>query len=227
MMNVFRQRCSGSIGRALLLAGVACILNACTYERNGPVVHHFRDVKSEEPRGNRITVCHGYGCQNQTRVRLTKGDVAAIAKVMRKTKKKDTPHEERRAVAYAVSWLEKHIGKKVGTSNDRPGMDYAGSGDPGQQDCVDEATNTTSYLLVLQHNGLLKHHKVGTPFSKGNVLIGGISQWPHWAAVLTENEGGQRYAVDSWIYENGENPAIVKAENWYIKDLNSLPKPIT
>ncbi|MEL6422736.1 MAG: hypothetical protein AAFQ42_09870 [Pseudomonadota bacterium] len=202
-------------------------LAACTYERNGPVAYHFRDVKSEEPRGNRITVCHGYGCQNQTRVRLSRADIAEISKIMEKTRKADTPHEERRAVAYAVAWLETEIGRRVGTANDRPGMDYLGSGDPGQQDCVDEATNTTSYMLVMQHNGLLRHHTVGTPFSKGNVLLGGVSQWPHWTAVLTEKEGSQRYAVDSWIYENGENPAIVKAENWYIKDLNSLPDPIT
>jgi len=226
MLNAYRHACSGRPPALLLIAGAALFLNACVYERNGPVRYHYIDLNTPEPRGNRITVCSGYGCQTQTKVRLTTANIAAIKEVMRKTKKKDTPHEERRAVAYAISWLEIYVGKKVGTSNDRPGMDYAGSGDPSQQDCVDEATNTTSYLLVLQHNGLLKHHTVGTPFSKGNVLIGGISQWPHWAAVLKENKGGQRYAVDSWIYENGENPAIVKAESWYIKDLNSLPKPV-
>jgi len=32
-------------------------------------------------------------------------------------------------------------------------MDYAGSGDPTQEDCVDEATNTTSFMLVLQVHG--------------------------------------------------------------------------
>ncbi|MEL7542295.1 MAG: hypothetical protein AAGJ70_00820 [Pseudomonadota bacterium] len=211
--------------RAATLVLVGIVLSACTYERNGPVAHHFRDVKSEQPRGNRITVCHGYGCQNQTRVRFSGGDIAKISKIMRKTKRKDSPHEERRAVAYAVAWLETEIGRRVGTSNDRPGMDYAGSGDPGQLDCVDEATNTTSYLMLMAHNGLLKHHTVGTPFSKGNVLIGGVSQWPHWTAVLTEKEGGQRYAVDSWIHENGENPSVVKAEKWYIDDLDNLPAP--
>ena len=96
-------------------------------------------------------------------------------------------------------------------------------GDPTQQDCVDEATNTTSYMMVLEQNGLLKYHKVGAPFSKEN-LLRGVAGWPHWTAVLIEQGSGQHWAVDSWIYPNGENPAVVETEKWYINDLNSLPK---
>ena len=48
--------------------------------------------------------------------------------------------------------------------------------------------------------------------------------WPHWTAVLKENANGQKWAVDSWIYANGENPAIVEAERWYISSLDQLPK---
>ena len=77
---------------------------------------------------------------------------------------------------------------------------------------MDEATNTTSYLLVLQSNKLLKYHTVAIPFSKGDLLKGTlqgdpIKYWPHWTAVIQETKTGQKYAVNSWIYENGENPA--------------------
>jgi hypothetical protein len=90
---------------------------------------------------------------------------------------------------------------------------------------VDEATNTTSYLNVLVHNGLIKHHTVGIPFSKEN-LLRGVSGWTHWTAVLQDTSTGQRWAVDSWIYANGENPAVVEVEKWYIEDLASLPKSL-
>ena len=43
--------------------------------------------------------------------------------------------------------------------------------------------------------------------------------------MLVETTAKQRWAVDSWIYANGENPAIVKAEEWYIASLEELPKP--
>ncbi|MEJ2125452.1 MAG: hypothetical protein P8Y67_12100 [Alphaproteobacteria bacterium] len=210
---------------AILLSGLG--LAACTYERDGPPVSHYQEFQTRAPKGNTVYVCHAYGCQKQTPLKFGQKQIKAIAKLMRKTKKADTAAEERRAVAYAIGWMETYAGTKVGTKNDRPGMDYDGSGDPSQQDCVDEATNTTSYLTILEKNKLLKHHTVGRPFSRGNVLLGGVSNWPHWTAVLWETSNKKKWAVDSWIGPNGENPAIVEADKWYLKNLDALPKPQT
>jgi hypothetical protein len=211
--------------RTALIAGAALYLAACTHEGFGSVDNHYVSFKVEQPKGNTVKVCHAYGCQKTTRYTFSAGDMAEISKLMAKTKKADTPVEERRAVAWAIGWMETRVGQAIGTSNDRPGMDFAASGDPGQQDCVDEATNTTSYLTVLANNNLLKHHTVDVPFSKENFLRG-VSGWTHWTAVLRENVGGQKWAVDSWIYANGENPAVVETEKWYLEDLASLPKSL-
>lgn len=207
---------------SLLAFLAAAALSGCTHERTGSVDNHFADFKSREPKGNTVFVCHAYGCKAQTRFRFSDEDVAALGELMKTTRLADTPHEERRAVAYAIGWMERRTGDKIGTSADRPGMDFAASGDPTQQDCVDEATNTTSYLMVLAHNKLLRHHTVGTPFAKEN-LLRGIAGWPHWTAVLRETAAGQRWAVDSWIFANGENPAIVEVDKWYISSLDNLP----
>ena len=201
---------------------LATLFGGCTHHRTGPVSWHYGDFSVEQPRGNTVHVCHAYGCKKQTRYTFSEGEVGEIRAVMAKARKADTPAEERRAVAYAVGWIETRVGEKIGTKADRAGMDFTASGDPTQQDCVDEATNTTSYLLMLTHNGLIKHHTVGTPFAK-DALWRGVSGWTHWTAVLKENGSGQRWAVDSWIYANGENPAIVETEKWYIEDLASLP----
>jgi hypothetical protein len=211
---------------AVCLVLAAPALSACTYNRDGPPGAHFSQFKATAPEGNTAIVCHAYTCKQQTRVNFAPSAIAEVSKLMKKTMKDDSAAEERRAVAYAIAWFETYVGNKIGTSTDRPGMEYNGPGDPTQQDCVDEATNTTSYLMILERNDLLKHHKVGTPFSKEN-LLRGISGWPHWTAVLNEEGTGQRWAVDSWIYVNGENPAIVEAEKWYIEDLDSLPKPLS
>ena len=37
-----------------------------------------------------------------------------------------------------------------------------------------------------------------------------MKYWPHWTAVIQEKKTGQRFAVDSWIYADGENPAVVE-----------------
>lgn len=201
----------------------ALALAGCTYEKSGPVLDHYQQFSVEAPNArNRVNVCHGYGCRTQSKFTFTAADVAELRTLMKKTKKADTPVEERRAVAYAVGWIERRVGKAIGTDADRAGMDFGATGDPTQQDCVDEATNTTSYLLMLAQNGLIKHHAVGTPFAKED-FSRGVAGWTHWTAVLKENKGGQKFAVDSWIYANGENPAIVETEKWYIADLATLP----
>lgn len=204
------------------LVTMAATTGACTHDRQGPVIGHFQDFSVTPPTGSLVHVCHSYGCRMQTPVRFNEPQLAEIRTLMTKTRKADTPEEERRAVAYAVGWIERYVGEKVGTKSDRAGMDFSASGDPTQQDCVDEATNTTSYMLMLEKNGLLKHHTVGTPFAKEDYTRG-VAGWTHWTGVLKVNGTGQRYAVDSWIYENGENPAIVEAEKWYVDSLAELP----
>ena len=208
----------GVLGLSLL----ACV-GGCTHARFGPVDGHFTDFATRPPVGNAVYVCHAYGCKMQTRFRFTDQDVATLTDLMQRTRTADTPFEERRAIAYAIGWMEKRTGDVIGTKDDRPGMDFAASGDPTQQDFVDEATNTTSYLLVLQYNKLLRHHTVGTPFAKEN-LLRGVAGWPHWTAVIRDTASGQRWAVDSWIYANGENPAVVEVEKWYIDSLSNLPQ---
>ncbi len=81
--------------------------------------------------------------------------------------------------------------------------------------------------MILQADRL----PVATPMSsaKGDLLkatLQGdpVKYWPHWTAVIQEKSTGQRFAVDSWIYANGENPAVVEVEKWYIKDINNLTK---
>jgi hypothetical protein len=34
-----------------------------------------------------------------------------------------------------------------------------------------------------------------------------VKYWPHFTAVLKETKTGQKYAVDSWLFDQGENPA--------------------
>ena len=162
----------------------------------------------------------------QTRFRFTDEDIAAFAELMEKTRKADTPHEERRAVAYAIGWMERRTGAAIGTKADRPGMDFAASGDPTQQDCVDEATNTTSYLLVLAAQQAVaasqRRHAVrqGEPAARRRRLAA-------LDGCAAENANGQRWAVDSWIFANGENPAMVEVEKWYISSLDNLPPALS
>jgi hypothetical protein len=109
--------------------------------------------------------------------------------------------------------MERRVAPSVGTASDRASMDFGGSGDSTQQDRVDEATNTTSYLLVLERHGLIKHHAVERPFAKDS-----LTHWTHWAAVIRETDNGARFAIDSSAGANGENPTVQAAASFYVPD---------
>jgi hypothetical protein len=259
--SAMRLRNCRKIGAVATAAAAAWLSAGCTYDGFGSQELHYATFSVPQPKGATVHVCHAYGCRKQTKFTFVASDVESLRDLMRSTRgdAPDDAEQERRAVAYAVGWMETRVGAAIGTGTDRAGMDFEGSGDPTQQDCVDEATNTTSYLNVLANAGLIRHHTVGIPFAKENYLRG-ISGWTHWTAVLVERapsdqravvaeaksprpkpkqaggaaaaqvagyvaRPGQRWAVDSWIYANGENPAIVRAEEWYISDLESLPQP--
>jgi hypothetical protein len=196
----------------LLSAGVA----GCAYHSLGPIDDHYAQFKARMPERDSVFVCSAYGCRTQTQFRFTSADIATL-QLMMSEKKTATPADERKAVAATLAWMERRVGDVVGTSADRPGDDLAGNGDPTQMDCVDIATNLTSYLLILERHQLLRHHRVGSVFAKED-LRRGISGWLHFAAILVENKSKQEYAVDGWLLASGKPPEIVEREKWYIDD---------
>ncbi len=133
-----------------VLMGLALTpLSACVYEQEGPPEAHFEQFSAKPPSVDTVTICHAYGCKAQTEFTFTPADIAEISGLMARVRRDDSPAEERRALAYAIGWMERRVAPAAGTADDRPSMDFIGSGDTGQQDCVDEATNPTSYLLIL------------------------------------------------------------------------------
>ena len=158
----------------------------------------------------------------KTPYRFTSADIAEIARTMRKVKRNDSPAEERRAIAYAIALMERQVGAAIGI-NDKAGMQWSASGDATQEDCVDDSTNTTSFLMVLQSNGLLRYHTVQGTIRRGQYALW-HADWeagqvlPHYTAIIKETKTGQCWAVDAWIGDTGTNPSITKLGDWYLKD---------
>jgi hypothetical protein len=197
-----------------VLVGLALTgTSGCVYYQKGPPTVHFEEFSTKPPKADTVTVCHAYGCKAQTPFTFSQADIAEIAAEMTRVKREDNPVEERRAIAYAIAWMERRVAPSVGTATDRPGMQFAASGIKSQQDCVDEATNTTSYLLVLQGHGLIQHHSVERPFAKDS-----LGKWTHWAALIKERQSGTQFAIDSSGSPNGENPTIQIASSFYVAD---------
>lgn len=168
---------------------------------------HAGSAYIQSPAPSAFTLCHGHTCRRLTSLALDAGQWAGVRALFAPVS--TAPGQERERIAAAVALLESLTGAMAGTSRDR-GENFAGLGEAGQMDCVDESTNTTAYLYMLQQDGLLVFHHVGHRASRG------VSRMlpPHFTATLAESASGARFAVDSWFEDNGRLPHIVPLDDW-------------
>ncbi len=159
--------------------------------------------------GATIVYCHGYGCTARSRLNLTPVEMAKLKALV--TAGRSNPAAERAALGKAQSWYERVAGGVLGTSNDKPKGDFQGAYDLSQLDCIDESTNTTAFLKLIEGRGWLNQHTVGKPKTRGFLLDG---RYPHNTAVVIEKGSKEAWAIDSWIPANGEMPDIKPISVW-------------
>ena len=167
-----------------------------------------------EERGNprpaldNFTICHEYGCATRTAVKLPAEEWQEIRDVF----KEETADAgiERMRIATAIGKLEVFVGRLTGTANDKGGT-LNSIALAGQMDCVDEAVNATTYLVLMEQDGLIKHHKAQSVAWRGT-LFGKVL--PHVTPVVADTGSGELWAVDSSFYDNGKEPVILPLKEW-------------
>ncbi len=152
-------------------------------------------------------ICHGGGCAKVSAAALT--DEEWLQATQACLQKPEDAESERVCIANMVLTFEKIVGGKTGTDTDHGGT-FGNSAFPGQMDCNDEAINTTTYLRLMQHHGLIQFHDVLDIKRRGFFL----NRWPHTTAAIRDMHDGRVYAVDAWFYDNGEPAVIVPFELW-------------
>jgi hypothetical protein len=123
-----------------------------------------------------------------------------------------TPQEERHRIRYSIAIFEQIAGSQTPTWKDQA-VNHAHFGSDGALDCIDESTNTTVYLRVLEQHGLLRYHEVNPPIARHRFFLD-----IHQTAVIVEVETGDEYVVDSWFRDNGFPPYITTVDAWYDRD---------
>ncbi|MCO6385666.1 hypothetical protein GTK01_01435 [Aliihoeflea sp. 40Bstr573] len=154
----------------------------------------------------RLTVCHGFDCRNQTTLTFSADEQQRLGALFAKSL---DAAAERQSIAEAVQIFENATTSRLGVA-DKPKSDLSQTGQHGQMDCIDESTNTRTFLRYLQSSGLVKHHEVQTNVTRG-VLFDG--RYFHATAVIRD-KGGQRWAVDSWYEPAGGAPDVMRLQEW-------------
>lgn len=165
-----------------------------------------RDDIITTPAYNHFSVCFEHSCEKEVTLSLSQAEWQKATSPP--SVPLSSPASERDAIAATVSNMEAMVGLRTGTDQDKAG-NLSGFGLPGQMDCIDESTNTTTYLTMLVETDLLKHHTI----MDRSTRFGWLSL-PHTSAVIRETGTDRRFAVDSWFYDNGQAPAIVDLTLW-------------
>jgi len=154
-----------------------------------------------------IPVCYDFGCRTRSTVGLSAKEWESVAGWFREPAA--TPEVERDQIRRAVGWMEVVIGRHTPTHLDLAADEIPGKHrETGQQDCIDESVNTTTYLRLFQSMGYLRHHVVIEEAYRRALFD------QHWSAQIREVASGTRYVVDSWFQPNGYLPIIQDSESW-------------
>lgn len=160
------------------------------------------------PAPDNFSICFDNSCQSISQLTLSDHQWQSIRAIF--IPGAETADQERAMIGKAVARLEQIIGPMTGTENDK-GLNKSSDNPAGHRmDCIDESTNTTTYLYMMQQDGLLKWHRLGDPVTRGFFFFG----WPHTTAVIEAREDDNLWAVDSWFYDNGVPPEILPLEQW-------------
>lgn len=180
-----------------------------TASNSKAAVSDITTIYQKTPSLESFNFCMGGGCAEMQQVSLDSDEWYVIEEIFADDVDSASEEQERKLIALAIGALEAIVGAKTGTSEDRAGT-FDNSNYFGQLDCNDEAINTTTYLRLMVQNGLIKHHAVEDMRTRNFFFTG----WPHSTAVIHEQISGNRYAVDSWFYDNGEPATIVPFDVW-------------
>lgn len=170
----------------------------------------FDDIQRiyrQTPSLGQFEACQHGGCAKVSQLSLNTADWAPIDALFHQQAL--SAAIERQKISAAIGLLEEVVGNKIGTSSDRAGT-FGNSGYSGQQDCNDEAINTTTYMRLLKQAGFMKFHEIEDMRTRNFFFTG----WPHTTAVIHEIDTGERFAVDSWFYDNGHPATIVPFRVW-------------
>ena len=181
----------------IVLFYISCIAYADTF---------ISDDIITNPTPSRFNICDGGTCENITDVSLNEEQWGRVKNLFSGNR---TAEDERQSIQFAIAKMELIVGRLTGTYNDK-GKNESDDQFNHYMDCIDESTNTSLYMTMMQKSGLIKLHTVEDRGNRGFFFNG----WPHTTAVIKETRTEKLYAVDSWFLDNGQQPLIIPLDTW-------------
>lgn len=184
-----------------------------------------------EPDGSvELRICFNWSCSNREFMKFTSSDLSLLKSRMATCSGTDL-HDRLQRVRIGI-WQMELLAQKYQPllANDRSINEFDAEV-RGRMDCVDNSSNTTTYLKILSEIGALSGWTVSSPRVRNRFDVNAV----HWTAVIVDTKTGDRWSVDSWFRPNGHLPMVMPIKNWVkgqkaweppFADLNPTPHSI-
>ncbi|MGH8120071.1 MAG: hypothetical protein ACRESK_05585, partial [Gammaproteobacteria bacterium] len=156
-----------------------------------------------------LRLCFNSSCARTETVKFSAADMEKVKGQLKYCPERYM-YDRLQRVRIAVWQMEKLAQKyEPLLANDREVNDRE-YGVDGRMDCVDDASNTATYLAILTDLGQLPSWRVEVPGVRKPLDINSV----HWTAVLKDEVSGEKWAVDSWFRPNGHLPIVLPLNIW-------------
>lgn len=155
-----------------------------------------------------LRICFNWSCATRQRMTFSAADMAEVARQMALCPGTDLADRLQR-VRIGIWQMEVLAQKQQPLlANDEPVNDRDRSRE-GRMDCIDNASNTTTFLSVLRDLELLPGWSVSPPQVRDR-----FSPAVHWTAVAVDAGERRPWAIDSWFRGNGHLPFVMPLADW-------------
>lgn len=178
----------------------------------GPDPQEFYDTyrgNGRQPYNSKyVMIASAYGARTQRKWYIPEHVIQKMMEII--SEYNDDANSERAMIEKVLGYMEEEFSKEF-KMNDRKSLDWRGSGDSAQMDCIDEAWNATVLLQwINEFHYSLKHHTIRAPMGKQPLF-----KWMHWGACIKHNNNNRLWVIDGGIRRGGKPPVIYDGDDWY------------
>jgi hypothetical protein len=186
------------------------------------VPHHVAEGKTESaatpllpeyrinPDGSvRLRVCFNWSCARRKTLTFSAEDMANVKRQMAQCTD-GTLSDRLQRIRIGIWQMELLAQKYLPVlANDRE-LNEQDKNVDGRTDCVDNASNTTTFLHIFRDIAELRGWSVESPRVRDLLRFTDV----HWTAVVLDRHSQQRWSVDSWFRPHGHLPFVMPLSDW-------------
>lgn len=197
------------VGHADLISAASSPMNLYDNEQ-GSVSHPLPPEYLIEPDGSvTLRICYNWSCARRETMTFSSSDMALLKEHIA-TCSGTSLYDRLQQVRIGVWQMEllAEMNQPL-LANDLAINDFEVA-IKGGTDCVDNSSNTTTYLNILSEIGELPGWTVSLPKVRKRFDVTAV----HWTAVIIDTESGLPWSVDSWYRPNGHLPMVMPLQSW-------------